>query len=130
MAGDGRHGKARAFFEKTIKEDGDRLGLVPQVLWEFMHVTTDLRRFEKPMTMDESLAQVRQLWDSTDVVRIMPSPAVVHKVIELMQTLRLGRKRILDTALAATLTEASVKRIVTWNVRDFLQYPSLEAFEP
>lgn len=130
MAGDPRHPRARKYVETTVKDKGRRLALVPQVLWEFVHVTTDVRRFEKPMSMDEALAQIRQLWDSTDVVRVLPSVNVVHKVIEFMHTLHLGRKRILDTALAATLIEGNVKRLVTWNVRDFLQYPSLEAVEP
>jgi len=129
MSGDERHARARAFFERTVTA-GDQLGLLPQVLWEFLHVTTDGRRFEKPMTMEDALAQARLLWDSADTSRVIPTPVVVHRVLDLMRTLRLGRKRILDTALAATLIEARIQRLVTWNPGDFLLFDSIEAVAP
>lgn len=39
---------------------------------------------------------------------------------------RLGRKRLLDTMLAATLKSSGVKRIVTNNERDFKELDGLE----
>ena len=44
----------------------------------------------------------------------------------MIRTLNLGRKRILDTAFAATLEAAGVQRLATFNARDFAVFPFLE----
>ena len=46
-----------------------------------------------------------------------------------MESLRLVRKRILDTALAATLESAKVRRLATLNPGDFKAFPFLEIVE-
>jgi hypothetical protein len=46
--------------------------------------------------------------------------------MELMDRLRLGRKRILDTAFAATLEEAGVRHLATLNQKDFEAFDFLE----
>jgi predicted nucleic acid-binding protein len=43
-----------------------------------------------------------------------------------MASFDLGRKRILDTALAATFETAGVRRIATFNPADFTIFPFLE----
>jgi predicted nucleic acid-binding protein len=47
-----------------------------------------------------------------------------------MQRHFLGRKRILDTALAATLEAARIRRLATFNGRDFEVFGFLEVVEP
>jgi hypothetical protein len=47
-----------------------------------------------------------------------------------MERFRLGRKRILDTALAATVEMAGVSRLATLNARDFALFPFLELVDP
>ncbi|HSS50271.1 MAG TPA: hypothetical protein VLX28_15140, partial [Thermoanaerobaculia bacterium] len=54
---------------------------------------------------------------------------VVPRTLELMQNLRLGRKRILDTALAATLESAKVWRLATLNREDFGNFSFIETVE-
>lgn len=61
----------------------------------------------------------RQLWNAEEVVRVLPSSEVLPRTLELMESLRLGRKRILDTALAATLEVAGIRRLATFNPGDF-----------
>jgi len=55
---------------------------------------------------------------------------VLPRVVELMKRYSLGRKRILDTALAATLECAGVGGLATLNRRDFAIFPFLELVSP
>ena len=130
MDGAPHHGVVRAFFERQVLDRGRRLGLTSQVIFEFLHVCTDPRRFEHPMSMEEGLRLVRELWDGREVVRILPAPIVVHRTVELLDQLGLGRKRIRDTALAATLEAAKVDHLATFNEKDFQVFPFLEVITP
>lgn len=92
---------------------------MPQVLYEFTHVCTDARRFDEPFTITEALRVAQYLWDSREVTRLSPDLAVLTRAFDLMGTYRLGRKRILDTVLAATLERAQVRKLATFNGADF-----------
>ena len=80
--------------------------------------------------MDEAIGYSRSLWDAIEVVRLLPSGAVFHRTLELLSTLKLGRKRIVDTALAATLEVCSVERLATFNDKDFEIFGFLDVVVP
>ena len=124
------HKEAGRLIEAEVGRRRGSIGLAPQVLHEFMHVTTDLKRFERPLSMPQAIALARELWDANEVVRIIPEPTVMHRALELLSTLSLGRKRILDTVLAATLEASGVTRLATLNVGDFRIFGFLELVEP
>ena len=130
MQGAPRHRAVRSFIRRAVSKDGLQLGLAPQILHDFLHVCTDARRFEHPLEMKQAIALARSLWDGKETARILPGPTVVHRVLELLATLRLGRKRILDTALAATLESAGVRRLATLNAADFRVFSFLEIVDP
>lgn len=129
MAGSPRHGVVRQVIESEVRERSGLLGLTPQVIHEFHHVVTDPKRFENPLSMPMALRVSRTLWESEEVVQILPSPEVLPRTLELIESLRLGRKRILDTALAATLEAAKVRRLATLNTGDFRIFPFLQIVE-
>jgi predicted nucleic acid-binding protein len=52
------------------------------------------------------------------------------RTLELMERHRLGRRRILDTALAATLEGAGIRRLATFNGDGFRVFPFLDVVEP
>jgi predicted nucleic acid-binding protein len=124
------HRRARRLVENEVRRRSGSIGLVPQVLHEFLHVATDPKRFERPLSMPQAIALARELWDAQEVVRIIPQPTVMHRTLELLSTLSLGRKRILDTVLAATLEASGVTRLATFNGGDFRIFPFLEIVEP
>lgn len=124
------HADVRALVDSELRRDGGRLALAPQVCWEFLHVVTDERRFQRPCTMEQATALLRAVWNSRETDRLPASGEVVPRVLELMTEHRLGRKRILDTALAATLEAAGVRRLATYNVRDYACFPFLEPVRP
>jgi len=129
MDGAPRHEAARQFLAETV-ENRHQLGIAAQTLHELIHICTDSRRFEKPLSMDEAIGYGRSVWDGADVVRLLPSAGVFHRTLELLSTLKLGRKQILDTALAATLEASSVERLATFNDKDFEIFGFLEVVVP
>ncbi len=130
MDGAPQHESCRRLLNREIVEKGNQLGIAPQVLHEFIHICTDPRRFESPVSMDQAIVWSRSFWDGKDVVRLVPSASVIHRTLELLRNLRLGRKRILDTALAATIEAADVTRLATLNGRDFEVFPFIEVVVP
>lgn len=120
------HAASRRLIEAELADGETRLGLTAQVLFELIHVVTDPRRFETPLSVDEAVDLVRELWQSPDTDRIAAPPRVLPRTLELLQEHRLGRKRILDTALAATLETAGVRRLATWNPGDYRVFGFLE----
>lgn len=130
MRGSPLHSAVRRFFEHEIQGRGGLLGLTAQVVQEFLHVTTDSRRFEHPLAMPEALRICRSLASSREVQWILPSSEVLPRTLDLLEQFSLGRKRILDTALAATLECAGVQRLMTLNRRDYEVFPFLELVGP
>lgn len=129
MEGTAFHRAARHFVERRLRE-GEKLALTPSVLNEFVHVVTDARRFPSPFSMREALVRAREIWVAPEVVRVHPAPEVVTRTLDLLVSLSLGRKRILDTALAATLELAGIRRLATFNRKDFEVFPFLELVSP
>ncbi len=124
------HSEASDLVNGEIGKRHDTLGLVPQVLHEFLHVATDPRRFRKPLPMAAAIQRARQLWESDDAVRVVPGPAMIPRALDLIEQLGLGRRRILDTFLAATMEEAGLRRLATFNGKDFSIFPFLEIVSP
>jgi predicted nucleic acid-binding protein len=96
-----------------------QFAMTPQVLCEFVHVVTDARRFQRPVAMNEALNFAETWWSADNIVRIFPTDDSVRMAWHWMQQFRLGRKRILDTHLAAIWHVHSVDRIVSPNPADF-----------
>lgn len=129
MSGSARHQAIRGLFRREARA-GNQFGLTQQVIFEFIHICTDPRRFQRPLKMDEATATAGELWNGKEVVQIMPEPSVVYETLDLLDKLKLGRKRILDTALAVTLKQAGVTRLATLNKADFEVFPFLELVVP
>lgn len=125
-----RHEAARRFLDREVGELGQPLGLTPQVLHELIHVVTDGRRFSDPLPMNEAVDLAERLWTAPETERLAPPSRVPLRTLDLLRRHRLGRKRILDTALAATLEACGVHRLATWNGRDFELFPFLEIVRP
>ncbi len=104
----------------------EQLAIVPQILAEFIHVATDSRRFQRPLTMEQALERVRYWLSVREVVPVYPTAESTALFLEWMTQYRLGRKRLLDTQLAATLWTAGVRRLLTSNAADFSIFPDFE----
>ena len=113
------HQAAHEILQREILQPQVPLALAPQVLAEFIHIVTDPRRFQKPLTADEAVAKARFWWNAAEVQQVFPSDESTVLFLDWMRLHQLGRKRILDTQLAAILWTAGVRRLLTSNPADF-----------
>jgi len=113
------HESARAWLDEILAGNPQPLALAPQVLTEFVHVVTDPRRFGSPLSMDEALAKARLWWEAAEVRPVYPTLDSTRLALLWMKQHRLGRKRLLDTELAATYHSAGITRMLTLNIADF-----------
>jgi toxin-antitoxin system PIN domain toxin len=123
------HKAARALITKLISS-GERFALAPQVLAEFIHVATDARRFERPLTTDVARNLAEQWWTAREMEAIFPNGVAMKQFLDWLQEHRLGRKRLLDTLLAATYFQAGVTSLLTLNARDFTIFGCFNCVSP
>ena len=125
-----QHIPARELIQREVIAKRETLALAPQVLAEYLHVVTDPRRFQHPLSMGQAVLQARFWWNVKEVSHVFPTSESTSLCLEWMETHKLGRKRILDTQLAATLWSAGVRRILTSNPADFKLLASFEILCP
>lgn len=100
------------------------------VVTEFLHVVTDAKRFDPPLTMSEALDWIEELLANATFQQLEPTPESLRQTLRWMRQFNLGRKRILDTHLAAVLHTAGVRRLLTSNPADFTVFGVLETITP
>jgi predicted nucleic acid-binding protein len=124
------HGVVRKYVESQLARRDVTLVLTPSVLHEFVHVVTDPRRFEPPVGMSEALALARLYLGRANVECAVTDADAVVVAFDLVDRHRLGRKRLADTLLAATLLRSGVRQLVTCNADDFEIFAGLELVDP
>jgi predicted nucleic acid-binding protein len=113
-----QHHRCWATLKKHI-EKKQKILLTPQVLSEFIHVVTDERRFQKPLTIVEAIAKSEEWWGAEEITQVYPSEEATRLFHAWLIEYKLGRKRLLDTMLAATYSAAGAKALFTLNPKDF-----------
>jgi predicted nucleic acid-binding protein len=113
------HEAAWELFEDEVRGRTASMAIAAQALAEFAHVVTDGRRFERPLPMAEALDICEQWWTSQECRPAVADADVGILFLAWMREHRLGRRRLLDTLLAATYHRAGVQRLATTNWRDF-----------
>lgn len=107
-------------------QKGNRLVFPPLVAAEFLHVITDARRFAPPLTMIEAVDWLEKFVSNEAVAVLDPTPESLQLTLRWIRDFNLGRKRILDTQLAAIFHTAGVKRFLTSNPSDFIVFGVFE----
>src|ERR1041384_3638997 len=107
------HAEAREFLKQEIESRRHQLAIATPVYPEFIHIITDSRRFPNAATMPTAIAAARLWWESAEVERVEPTAAATDLLLEWMIRYNLGRKRLLDTHLAAIYVAAGISWIVT-----------------
>ena len=115
---------------QTETAQGTKLVFPSLAINEFLHVATDARRFAPPLTMNEALDWIEDFLGNSSVEMIEPTKASMDQTIRWMRQFNLGRKRILDTHLAAVLHTGGVRRLLTANPADFAVFGVLETVTP
>ena len=79
--------------------------------------------------MAQALAKANFWWSAKEMERILPHERAVAQFLAWMAEYGLGRKRQLDTLLAATWYESGITRIVTSNARGYRVFRVFEVIE-
>ena len=124
------HQRARALLSKVSPTSSNPLVLTPLVVNEFIHTATDPKRFARPLTISHTVAIAREWWDAEQVYRLYETVDSVKLFLEWMDKHQLGRKRLLDTQLAAALHVAGVRQLLTSNPSDFEVFGVFELLVP
>lgn len=122
------HASADALLQGLL-DDGHDLAVAPQTLAEFIHIVSDARRMPKPLSMNDATSRAETWWNAAEVIRVFPGGQAVPSFFAWLRQHRLGRKRLLDTLLAATFLEAGVSKIVTNNGKDYEVFGCFEVVE-
>jgi predicted nucleic acid-binding protein len=123
------HAGARLTLSELSKA-GDRFALAPQVLAEFLHVVTDPNRFAHPLAMPEARRLAEQWWTARDMERVVADDAAARLFLTWIGQFGLGRKRLLDTMLAATYRMAGIDSLLTTNAGDFTVFGGFRCILP
>jgi predicted nucleic acid-binding protein len=109
---------------------GDLIGIAPQVLTEFIHIVTDPRRFTQPLDVTAAHRLAEQWWTAREVLHVFPDDAATRQFLAWLQQFLLGRKRLLDTLLAATYQQAGIHSLLTTNPADFATFGVFHCITP
>lgn len=107
---------------------GNTFALTPGILAEFIHVATDARRFARPLPMPDAV-RLANFWSQAAEIQLLPQDAAVtQQWLAWLSEYQLGRKRLLDTLIAATWHCAGVTEIYTLNPSDFTVFGQFTAY--
>jgi toxin-antitoxin system PIN domain toxin len=124
------HPAAKRHLEAFLAEPDSSLVVVPLVLHELVQVITDGRRFEEPVSMPEAIAVARLYLNRSNVQCVEIGAESVGRALALLETHQLGRKRIADALLAATLLEHGVFELITNNEAHFQVFEEITCVNP
>ncbi len=119
------HGRVRQRIVQ-FQQEGRRLAVTSGILAEFVHVVTDPRHFENPLNMFEALTWATFWSEAEEVVIISTDIAAHQQWLVWLEQYHLGRKRLLDTQIAATWWSAGIREIFTLNPADFRVFDTFQ----
>jgi predicted nucleic acid-binding protein len=123
------HAVARDTLARVLAAS-DQIAIAPQVLAEFSHVATDPRRFTQPLDLNAARRLAEQWWTASETVQVFPDSGAVSQFLTWLHQFSLGRKRLLDTLLAATYRQAGIQSLLTTNQADFLVFGVFTCIAP
>jgi len=102
----------------------------PQVLTEFFAVVTNPKRVSAPLTCEEAIAEVKKYDQAQKLVKIYPGVNIVTRMLSLLERYAVTGIHIHDLHLVATMLENGVKRLYTFNTKDFTPFSDIAVLEP
>jgi predicted nucleic acid-binding protein len=124
------HAVVRRFLLGQLRQPGVTLVVTPLILHEFVHVITDPRRFDPPVAEAEALILARLYLGRSNVDCVAVTESALRLALDLLERHGLGRKRIADSLLAATLLRHDIRELITCNPRDFAPFDALRLIDP
>ena len=125
-AGSPLHAAAAKLVERGLRESGQYC-IAPQNLMEFASVVTSKRFVEQPLPPAELLRMAKELYHSRRLAKIYPKRGTVMRAVQAGAGRNVSGSVWHDLFLAQTMRDAGIHLIITENVADFRQIPSITA---
>lgn len=125
-----QHTAVRDYLQALLHDSESTVVVTPAILQELVHVITDPKRFQPPVSMAEAIALARRYTGRANVECLPLSPEAMLLALTLLERHGLGRRRVADTLLAACLLHHGVDRLVTCNPADFQIFEGIEVVDP
>ena len=125
-----QHKRVLSFFQRRVLTGELSCAVSFPILLEFVHITTDPKRFKPPLSPEESITIAEQYWQAANWQRLIPKSTTGSLAFALLRQYNLGRKRLLDTYLAATLLDNGVASLITCDTEDFRIFSQLHLINP
>ena len=122
---------ARALLDQAQQLDAG-FCITPQVLTEFYAVVTHPKRTTQPKSPHDALSVMGDFLAMPGMLLLLPPPDITARLMDLVRRYPqhlIGRK-IFDGQLVATMLANGVKRIYTFNSKDFIPFSEIEVLEP
>ena len=71
------------------------------------------------MEISDSRRIARKWWTANEIDHVFPNAEATRQFLEWLDDFQLGRKRLLDTLLAATYRQGGIQSLLTTNPDDF-----------
>ena len=123
------HRLAHSLKERLL-ETPVSFALAPQTLCEFIHIVTDPKRFENPLSMEEAVRRSGIWWNLKEVRNIHSTERAIPRFHEWLLLYRLGRKRLLDTMLAACFEDHGVTHVISSDPAGFGVFGTFKVVDP
>lgn len=114
-----RHEAALKIFNEWRSKKHSVLAVYNQTFLEFMHVVTDAKRFNSPLTMEEAVQRCWFWMDQERIKVVYPDDNSLKRAQLWISMHKLGRKRIQDTHMASAFASNGVSEIITANPENF-----------
>jgi predicted nucleic acid-binding protein len=111
-------------------EDDAGLCVAPQTVAEFYAVVTNSRRVSAPFAPAEALAEIDKLL-ALPGLALLPVPSdLIQRLTQLLRRRPVLGRQVFDLQLVATMLGNGVRRIYTFNAKDFEPFQELEVIVP
>ena len=121
------HSIARAAIDRLQNEERS-LWVSPQVLREYLSVVTRSQVTAPALPMSTALADVRRFAELFNVAE--EGRGTLDRLLRLLDGHVVAGKQVHDAHLVATMLEAGVRSLLTFNARDFERFTALIHLEP
>lgn len=124
-----QHAASYALVEEARLDPESGLCVTPQVLAELYSALT-WARARSPRTPSEAIG-VLEVVLSWSGLRVLPvTAAVTRRLVALLRETPITGRRVHDMHIVATMLENGIRRIYTFNTRDFASIDGLEVVLP
>jgi len=124
-----RYGATVSALKSVLSQD-ETLYCPTPVITEFLHIVSDPRRFDPPLAELQAAAWMEEFLSKPRVKLLPSSDASIRLMLRWLSQFGLGRKRIIDTHIAAILHTNGINRILTSDSRGFITYGVFEIITP